>query len=82
MDQMISTEARTDVLAWLAEHRWSAREEDATASAERYGRDLADPFADSESEKAEQDERAVSARDEARPPWLATRFVTSRRNDH
>lgn len=61
MATMLQTAADFSAPQWLNEHGWSISEDSTDAVADRYGRDLADPF-------AEQADRVV-------PPWLATAFL-------
>ncbi|WP_322770226.1 SAM-dependent methyltransferase [Frankia sp. Cr1] len=44
MKSLINTEARQQPAEWLRLNGWTVREEDVTAVAHRYGRDLTDPF--------------------------------------
>lgn len=66
MDTMVNTQQRGDARQWFADHDWTAEQERVSALAERYARDLADPFADPEARGTE-------------PPWLDTAFITAQR---
>jgi methyltransferase (TIGR00027 family) len=66
MDTMVNTEERSDARQWFADHGWAAEQEAVAVLAQRYARDLADPFAAPETGGAE-------------PPWLDTAFVIARR---
>lgn len=67
MDEMVSTDRRTDAMAWFAGHAWKAQQDSVTALAVRYGRDLGAPFG-----------AGAGDEDGAEPPWLDTVFITAR----
>lgn len=73
MKEMLSTELGADLAAWLTEHGWTVDEQAAEAVADRYDRDLANPFA------GEADTRVDAAGEAAEPPWLHTLFLTAER---
>lgn len=66
MNTMVNTEQRSDPRQWFADHGWAAEQLGVAVLAERYARDLGDPF-------------AGGAAGGAEPPWLDTAFVTARR---
>ena len=67
MQTLIPDTNSTDLVDTLIQHGWAVTLESTAALAERYGRDLSDPFT------------TPTAAIAAEPPWLETVFVTARR---
>jgi methyltransferase (TIGR00027 family) len=67
MDRLMAGGPEQDIAGALRERGWAVEEEPVAAVAERYGRDLADPFA------------GPAAAPAAEPPWLDTVFLAARR---
>jgi hypothetical protein len=72
MQQLINTEPGIDITGWLSNNGWSVAEQTAEALADRYQRDLRNPF-------AERDETELATGQAVEPPWLNTVFLTARR---
>jgi hypothetical protein len=70
MTELLDTDERQDAPDVLRELGWTVGEEAVPAVAERYGRDLSDPFDTTAGAPA-------AATAGATPPWLSTAFVTA-----
>lgn len=79
MDTLVNTEQRADTLVWLDGRGWKVEERSATVLAERYGRDLRDPFGQAKPGTGPDQASASEAVARTEPPWLETAFVTARR---
>ena len=66
MDRLLAGGDAADLTGFLAGAGWALKEEAVEALAGRYGRDLADPFAE-----------ADHAAPAAEPPWLDTMFLSA-----
>lgn len=67
MESLLAKGQGHDLAALLKETGWEVTEESTTALADRYGRDLSDPFG-----------AAISGPEVPEPPWLDTAFLTAR----
>lgn len=70
MEKLMTKQQGIDAAAFFDEHGWSVEGDSAAAVAERYGRDLGDPFSD-----------AANGERGSEPPWLETRFLSAVSND-
>jgi len=66
MESLMASGEGEDLGAFLRTRGWEVEEEPTTTLADRYGRDLSDPFA------------AAAAGSASEPPWLETMFLSAR----
>jgi methyltransferase (TIGR00027 family) len=73
MQQLINTETGTDIPGWLTEHGWTVDERPTEALADRYARDLGNPFL------GQFETEIATGKGSTEPPWLNTVFLTALR---